>query len=73
MTENHLGDPDIVFGVFCDINAVAVVLNGDGAVGADVYINVGDKFGVVGVGAMALNKTNHVVSGIYNALVEELV
>ncbi len=73
MTENHLGDPDVVFGVLSHVDAVSVVLNGDGAVGADVYINVGDELGVVGVGAVALNETNHVISGIYNALVEELV
>ena len=73
MTENHLGDPDVVFGVLRHVDAVAVVLNCDGAVGANINVYIRHELGVVGVGAVALNETNHVISGIYNALVEELV
>jgi hypothetical protein len=60
--------------VLCHVDAVAVVLHGDGAVfGIYVYIDKGDEFDSIGVLTVALEHADYVVAAIDDAFIEKLV
>ena len=70
MTKHHLWNPESIVGVFCDIDAIAVVGNGDSAIGGNCRFDVGHCFFI---GCGGLKHADHVVSGIDDSFIEEFV
>jgi hypothetical protein len=68
--EDHLWNPEIVFGVLDDVHAVSVVLERDHAVLGYLGVYIGNVLlGGVGV----LDHTYNVVSAVHDSLVEQFV
>ena len=70
VAEDEFGDPDLVFGVFGDVDAVAVVDHGYDAVIGDANINVRNWNRAV---FFICSHSDDVVAAIHNAFIEQLV
>ena len=70
MTENHLGNPQTVFRMLRNINAVTVVLDYNQPIRRNGRLNSRHDFFVLCFG---LNHTDNVVTSIDNAFIEEFV
>ena len=67
MSENHFGNPDLVFGMFRHVNAIAVIRHGDGSVFGNGGFDIGNRFSMFGGG---LEHSNDMVAAIHNTLIE---
>jgi len=70
VSENHLGDPDVVFGVFRYIDTISIVGHGDRAILGDGRIDERDKM-LVRIGR--LDHTHDVIAAINDAFIEKFV
>jgi len=43
MTENHLGNPNVILGMFGDINAVSIVGHGNGSIVSNRGLDITDE------------------------------